>query len=202
MATFISISGPSSTGKTTLVNSLSTYRELSNAVFSPDLYSAVWTDLVDQGFFSEWKEINTDSEYLCLYVIRLIDYYENYIKSYENTDKLVILDGCWLDLAIYAIINIWYTRVIKEVQEEILHKLNKFDEHLSRIYFTSFDESKQIKQKYRMQYRMANMKLNRPLEIQFYELYKNFKNAVNLPSSDISESSLFIIDDLSKLGYL
>lgn len=202
MATFISISGPSSTGKTTLVDSLSTHRELSNAVFSPDLYSAVWTDLVDQGFFSEWKEINTDSEYLCLYVIRLIDYYENYIKSYENTDKLVILDGCWLDLAIYAIINLWYTRVIKEVQEEILHKLNKFDEHLSRIYFTSFDESKQIKQKYRMQYRMANMKLNRPLEIQFYELYKNFKNAVNLPSSDISESSLFIINDLSKLGYL
>lgn len=202
MATFISISGPSSTGKTTLVDSLSTHRELSNAVFSPDLYSAVWTDLVDKGFFSEWKEINTDSEYLCLYVIRLIDYYENYIKSYENTDKLVILDGCWLDLAIYAIINLWYTRVIKEVQEEILHKLNKFDEHLSRIYFTSFDESKQIKQKYRMQYRMANMKLNRPLEIQFYELYKNFKNAVNLPSSDISESSLFIINDLSKLGYL
>ena len=202
MATFISISGPSSTGKTTLVDSLSTHRELSNAVFSPDLYSAVWTNLVDQGFFSEWKEINTDSEYLCLYVIRLIDYYENYIKSYENTDKLVILDGCWLDLAIYAIINLWYTRVIKEVQEEILHKLNKFDEHLSRIYFTSFDESKQIKQKYRMQYRMANMKLNRPLEIQFYELYKNFKNAVNLPSSDISESSLFIINDLSKLGYL
>lgn len=202
MATFISISGPSSTGKTTLVDSLSTHRELSNAVFSPDLYSAVWTDLVDQGFFSEWKEINTDSEYLCLYVIRLIDYYENYIKSYENTDKLVILDGCWLDLAIYAIINLWYTRVIKEVQEEILHKLNKFDDHLSRIYFTSFDESKQIKQKYRMQYRMANMKLNRPLEIQFYELYKNFKNAVNLPSSDISESSLFIINDLSKLGYL
>lgn len=156
MATFISISGPSSTGKTTLVDSLSTYRELSNAIFSPDLYSAVWTDLVDQGFFSEWKEINTDSEYLCLYVIRLIDYYENYIKSYENTDKLVILDGCWLDLAIYAIINIWYTRVIKEVQEEILHKLNKFDEHLSRIYFTSFDESKQVKQKYRMQYRMAH----------------------------------------------
>ena len=202
MATFISISGPSSTGKTTLVDSLSTHRELSNAVFSPDLYSAVWTNLVDQGFFSEWKEINTDSEYLCLYVIRLIDYYENYIKSYENTDKLVILDGCWLDLAIYAIINLWYTRVIKEVQEEILHKLNKFDDHLSRIYFTSFDESKQIKQKYRMQYRMANMKLNRPLEIQFYELYKNFKNAVNLPSSDISESSLFIINDLSKLGYL
>lgn len=202
MATFISISGPSSTGKTTLVDSLSTHRELSNAVFSPDLYSAVWTNLVDQGFFSEWKEINTDSEYLCLYIIRLIDYYENYIKSYENTDKLVILDGCWLDLAIYAIINLWYTRVIKEVQEEILHKLNKFDEHLSRIYFTSFDESKQIKQKYRMQYRMANMKLNRPLEIQFYELYKNFKNAVNLPSSDISESSLFIINDLSKLGYL
>lgn len=202
MATFISISGPSSTGKTTLVDSLSTHRELSNAVFSPDLYSAVWTDLVDQGFFSEWKEINTDSEYLCLYIIRLIDYYENYIKSYENTDKLVILDGCWLDLAIYAIINLWYTRVIKEVQEEILHKLNKFDDHLSRIYFTSFDESKQIKQKYRMQYRMANMKLNRPLEIQFYELYKNFKNAVNLPSSDISESSLFIINDLSKLGYL
>ncbi len=202
MAKFIAISGPSSTGKTTLVNSLSTHRELSNAVFSPDLYDTVWTNLVDQGLFSEWKEINTDSEYLCLYVIRLIDYYENYIKSYEDTDKLVILDGCWLDLAIYAIINIWYTRIIKEVQEEILHRLNRFDKHLSRIYFTSFDESKQLKQRYRMQYRMANMKLNRPLEIQFYELYKNFRNAVTLPSSDISESSLFIIDDLSKLGYL
>lgn len=202
MARFIAISGPSSTGKTTLVNSLSTHREFSKAVFSPDLYEVVWKDLVDKGFFSEWKEINTDSEYLCLYVLRLIDYYDNYIKIYENTDKLVILDGCWLDLAIYAITNFWYNRIIKEVQESILHRLNNFDEHLSRIYFTNFDENKQIKLKYRTQYRMANMKVNRPFEIQLYELYKNFKNAVNLPSTDVSEESLFIIDDLSKLGYL
>lgn len=202
MAKFIAISGPSSTGKTTLVNSLSTYKELSKAVFSPDMYETVWSSLVEQGFFSEWKEINTDDEYLCLYVLRLIDYYENFIRSYENTDKLVILDGCWVDIAIYSVLNLWYTRVIKEVQEEILHRINTFDKHLSRIYFTNFDGSKQMKQKHRMQYRMANMKTNRPLEIQYYDLYKNFKNAVNLPSTDVSDASLFIINDLSKLGYL
>lgn len=202
MATFIAISGPSSTGKTTLVNSLSTHKELSKAVFSPDLYEAVWSDLVYRGFFSEWKEINTDPDYLCVYILKLIDYYENYIRQYEDKDDLVILDGCWLDLSIYAILNLWYTRAIKGVQEDILHRLNKFDEHISRIYFTNFDETKQVKIPHRRQYRIANLKTNRPLELQFYNLYKNFKNVVDLPSTDISDSSLFIIKDLSNLGYL
>lgn len=202
MATFIAISGPSSTGKTSLIDTLSTYSEFSDTVFCPDIYTAVWSQLVEQGHFEDYSEINTDSSYLCVYLMRLIEYYNNLLDAYEDTDKLVILDCCWVDLAIYAILNLWYNRVIKEVQEEIISKLMVFEERISRIYFTRFDRSKQIEKKYHTPYRIANVKLSRPLEIQYYRLFENLKNAAILPSSNAAESCLSIIRDLKELGYL
>lgn len=202
MANFIAISGPSTTGKTSLVNALSAHKELSDIVFSPDIQDVVWQELVDAGHFSEFTEICKDSDYLSIYILRMIDYYNNYIDSIKNSDFTVILDECWLDLAIYSILNMWYTRGIKSLQEEILHKISLYDEMISRIYITKADDEKYPVDKNRLRGRMYTFRMNRPLEIRYYELAKHFKNAVPLPSSDISDSSLFIIDDLSKLGYL
>ena len=202
MAKFISISGPSTTGKTSLVESLMTYPELKHITFSPDMHDVVWSDLVDRRLFTDFTEISTDSEYLCTYIMRVIDYYNDYIESYKDTDSVVLLDGCWLDLSIYSLLYMWYTRIIKSVQEEILRKITIYDENISRIYITKADDENYPVAKFRVRGKMSTFRENRPLEIRYYELAKHLKNSIALPSSDIAESSLFVIDDLRNLGYL
>jgi len=202
VAKFISISGPSTTGKTSLIDSLSTYSNLKNVVFSPDIHDVVWKELVDLGYFTEFKEISTDSEYLCTYIIRLIEYYNKYIDSFKDKDVLVILDGCWLDISIYSILNMWYNRIIKSVQDSILESISKYDERISKIYITKADDVNYPISKYRLRGKITTFRENRPLELKYYELARHFKNAVSLPSSDISDSSLFILRDLKELGHL
>lgn len=202
MATFISISGPSTTGKTSLIESLSTYKELQHIVFSPDMHEVVWSDLVDKGFFQEFTEISKDSDYLCTYIIRLIDHYNNYLEQFKDTDDIVILDGCWLDLSIYAHLNMWYTRIIKSVQEEILRKATVYDKNIVRIYITKADDKKYPVDKNRLRGKISTFRENRALEIRHYEIAKHFKTALEIPTSDITDASLFIIEDLKNLGYV
>ena len=132
----------------------------------------------------------------------MIDYYEELLDSYKNSKNLIVLDGCWLDIFIYSVINMWYSRDIKELQESIMSKLLDFCDSISKIYITNYDDSKQEKLTNSLGLKMSNMKLNRPLEIQYYRFASNFKNAVSLPSSDISECSMFILEDLKNSGYL
>lgn len=202
MAKFISISGPATTGKTSIINSLSTYTELSNAVFSPDVHELVWNELVDKGLFSEFTEISTDYDYLCTFITCMIDKYTEYLESFKDSDKLVILDGCWLDLSIYSVLNMWYTRVVKSVQESILSRVAYYDPNILRIYITTAEDDKYPVRKDRIRGRISAFRMNRPLESRYYNIAKNLKNAVALPSSDTTESSLFIIEDLKNLGYL
>lgn len=202
MAKFISISGPSTTGKTSLIDSLSTHKEMYDVILSPDMHDVVWNEMVQIGHFSEFSEILSDSDYLCTYMIRLIDHYNEYMDRYEDEDAIVLLDGCWLDFTIYAVLNMWYTRIIKSVQEEILEKIAKYDDRISRIYLTTADDEKYPVDKFRLRGKITTFRANRPLEIQYYKIARHLKNAMMLPSTDISESSLFIIEDMKNLGYI
>lgn len=199
----IAISGPSATGKTSLFEALKRSPFLEDAIFLPDLYEAVWNNLLDSGYFKDFTEISRDSEFLCLYLIRLTNYYNEMIEEYKNSDKLVILDSCWLDVSIYAIINMWHAHLIKEVQETVLKNLLVYDDEISRIYLTSNDESViNNTPKYHSPFKKYNVKVNRPLELQYYELYSNFKNVEKLPSSDVEKEVEFILSDLENLGYI
>lgn len=202
MANFISISGPSTTGKSSIVDALSTYPELSNAIFVPAMNDKVWSDLVSQNIFSEFTEVDTDSEYLCAYIFKMIEYYNDCIKTYQDTDKLVVLDGCWIDLSIYSILNLWYMRAIKPLQEEILAETAKYDEEISRIYVTKAEDDKFPVAKYYIRGKISSFRKNRPLEMRYYDIAKHLKNSTPLPSSSTTESSMFILDDLKKLGYV
>lgn len=202
MAKFIAISGASTTGKTSLIDSLSTYREMNKIVFSPDMHDVVWKDLLEKGIFSEFTEIQSDSDYLCTYILRVIDYYHKYLDSFEDSDAIVLLDGCWLDLSIYSILQSWYTKVTKSVLESILKTITKYDERISRIYMTKADDLKYPIDRYRLRGTMTTFRENRPLELQYYDIAKHVRDVVEIPSSDISEASLFIIDDFKKLGYI
>lgn len=202
MATFIAISGPAATGKTTLVNSLSTHLELAKAEFSPDFHEAVLSYLLEGEWFNDVREIVTDVDYLCTYLFHLMDYYKKYLDDRRDHEGIVFLDSCWIDFSIYSILNMWYTRLVKEVQEEILHRLASMNQDISRVYITKIDDVNYPVAKYRSKGKNSSFRLNRPLEAQYYNLASNFKNAVMLPSSDISESSIFILDDLKNLGYI
>lgn len=202
MSKFVAISGPSLTGKSALSDELSTYKELSQAIFVPDIHESVWNQLVAEGAFSSYSEINKDSEYLCLYIMRLIEYYNSIVSKYEGTDHLVILDGCWLDLLVYSMINLWYNRAIKSVQESILLQISKFDDRIDRIYLTSHDDNLLPNVKNRADYKMSNLKLNRALELRYYEIFRNLNPVKVLPSSEPVSNALYIIQDMEKLGYL
>lgn len=204
MATFVSVSGPSSTGKTSIIDSLRQIKELQapRIIISPDMHDAVWADLVKKGFFTEFTEISTDSDYLCTYILRLIDYYNKYVESLKDSDTLVILDGCWIDLAIYSILNMWYTRGIRSVQEEILSKVSKFDENISKIYITHADDLKFPVGKYRIRGKVSSFRMNRPLEIQYYDMAKHLQAAHPLHTTETEEAAQCIFNDLKNLGYL
>lgn len=202
MAKFVAISGASASGKTSLVDELSQYPELSKAVFLPDVFETVWNDLVDGGHFSEYDEINKDPEFLCVYIQRVIDQYKSSIEEYKYQDKLVIMDSSWVDISIYSIVNMWYVHILKELQESLLKQLASYPIEIDKIYITVNDDTKLKKEKYRSPFRRYNIKYNRPLEIQYYELYSNLKHAETLPSSDTTECAMFIIEDLKESGYL
>lgn len=208
MVKFVAISGPANSGKTSLIDSLSSYSEFSKASFSPDLFNTVWSDLVSQGIFGSYDEIARDSDFLCVYLIKVIEYYEDYINMYktmyENSDKekLVFLDCCWVDLLSYAVVNMWCSRVIADLQAEVIGRVMKLCDSVDRIYMTSYDESKHNKQKFRSDYKIHSVKGNRGMELGYYEVFKKFVNVVPLETSDITEASLYIIDDLKKLGYV
>lgn len=202
MTTFIAISGPSISGKTSIIDSLSSYQELSRAVFSPDFHEATWTELNELGIFSEFTEITSDSAYLCTYMHKLVDYYNNYIESHIDKGGLVFLDGCWLDFIIYAGLSLWYNRVIKSAQDELFNKILKFEDKISRIYLTRADDAKYPTEKFRIKGKITTFRMNRPLEIQLYRIAARLGNTKPLRYSEVSGDSLDIIDDLKELGYL
>lgn len=202
MATFISISGPSVTGKTSLIDSLCSYRDMNKFSFSPDFKDVVWHELTDSGIFSDFTDITSDPSYMCTYLHRLVDTYNKYIESHMKDEGVFILDECWLDYFIYALLSMWYSRVISGAQEEVFTKIMKYQDKISRYYMTTAKDSQYPPDKFRIRGRITTFKLNRPLEIALYKTHASMHNTLVLPNSEISGDSMFIIDDLRNLGYL
>lgn len=204
MAKIVAISGPSSSGKSELFEALESKLLKSGVIFMPDIFKTTWQELVDNGLLYEEEDINKDTEILCCFVQRVIDKYKGYIDSNKilNDDSLVIIDGCWLDLSIYSTINFWYNHTIKEVQEKLLSQIAEYDSNIDKIYITSYDEVLNTTEKYHSRYKRYNQKYNRPLEIQYYKMANNFKNAFSLPAYYAEELADLVIEDLRNSGYL
>lgn len=202
MAVFVAISGPAVTGKTSLVDSLSTYREMSRVKFSPDFHTIVWNDLIEDDIFTEYTEITKDSGYLCTYIYKVVEYYNKYLEDHEDDEGLIVLDSCWLDFAIYAMLNLWYSNAIRTAQEEVFMNILKYTDKISHIYITKASDAKYPVDKHRIRGRFATFKQNRSLEIKLYELAMLLKNSKSLYYSEVSGDSMMIIEDLKKLGYI
>lgn len=198
----ISISGPSLTGKSSLHRELLSATQGNSSVrFYGNFHESVWEELVSQKVFSEFDELQNDTEYLCIYLFRIISRFEEFFsKNYE--DKLIILDGCWLDTLIYASLNMWYNSFLRELQEEIFTKISSFHESVDRIYLTSaFDDVYPPQLKGNRKF-VSNFKKNRSLEIKSYELAGKLQGIKKLPSSSIEDSVQFILSDLKDSGYM
>lgn len=202
MATFIAVSGPSTSGKTSLVESLSTYKEMSRVKFSPDFHTVVWNHLKSENVFSDFTDITDDGYYMCTYLHKLADTYNDFIESYEEYEGVVFLDSCWIDLAIYANLNMWYDRMIKSAQDDVFNKILKHSDKLSRIYFTKVNDYKYPVDKYRIRGRITTFKMNRPLEIKLYDIAHHLRESVVLTQSDTSGDSIAVIEDLKKMNYI
>lgn len=204
MSKFIAISGPAVTGKTSLVDELrNSLKEYKNIVYGPDIKETVWRELVDSGYFKEFSEIDTDREYMCIYLIRLIKFYEEeLIGKYAYEDKLVILDGSWVDLLTYATLQMYYNSFIIEVQTKIFSDILALSNTIDQIYLTVADEEKYPVNYKGMRCNIVNFKKNRPLELKYYEMARQYKRVTQLPTLEIKDSRDYIITDLKKLGYL
>lgn len=203
MAKFIAISGPSVTGKSSLVEYLSSHQELKDAIISPDFHALAWNDLVNKGIFLEFTDITDDSGYMCCYLYKVIDSYNQYIEEHRNFPGLVILDGCWIDLTVYAYLNMWYLRTIKSVQEDVFNRILKYSNEISKVYFTKAADEKYPIDKYRLRGKMTTFRTNRPLEITLYKVFSALaESSVSLDNAEIAGDSLAILSDLKKVGYL
>lgn len=205
MPTFISISGPSHTGKTTLMSFLSErLRGYDNILFEHDMHEVVWNSLCSRGIFKEFHEITEDRDYLYLYISNLIDHYRFLShEKYKGEDNLlVILDGCHLDLLIYSMLNLWYHYPTKELQEVEMHKLLDMRDAVSLIFMTRADDSAYPISQRSTRERVTTFKRNRALELTYYDIFRESNRVVDIPTYSLGEAEEFIVSELEKKGLL
>ena len=70
----ISISGPTKSGKSTIINLLKDTLPKST-VYVEDFYYTVWQDMIEQGDFTEFTEVTKDRGFMFMYVSKLCTKY-------------------------------------------------------------------------------------------------------------------------------
>lgn len=194
----ISISGPSKSGKSTIISLLKDSLPR-NTIYIPDIYNNVWVDMVNNGFFSKFEEVTKDRDYLFLYIARVCESYDSILDKYLLSDDLVILENCYLDYLIYAQLNSWYHYPLVEYQESKVSNLLNRNYLINRIYMTTADDSNYSDLKVNFDYKVTktSFKRNRKLELAFYNIYRNNRKVVSLPPNSM-ECDKVIIDDLNE----
>lgn len=204
-AKFISISGPSHTGKTTLISLLSEgLRGYANVSFEQDMHEVVWNSLCDRGIFKEFHEITEDRDYLYLYISNLIDQYRflTHEKYQGEDDLLVVLDGCHLDLLIYSMLNLWYHYPTKELQEVDMNKLLSMKDIVSTIFMLRADDESFPVSRKSTRERVTTFKRNRNLELTYYDIFRESNRVVDVPTTSLGEAEVFIVNELKSRGLI
>lgn len=199
--TFIALSGPSHTGKTTLMSFLSErLRDHSSIVFERDVHDVVWNSLCATGIFKDFYEITDDRDYLYIYISRMIEHYKSLFSKYENHGGIVFLDGSHLDLLIYSMLNLWYHYPTKELQEVEMSKLLSLRDNVSLIYMTVADDESYPASSKSARVRNTTFKRNRALELTYYDIFREASRVVSIPTTSLGESEIFIVEDMKKRG--
>lgn len=197
----IGISGPSFTGKTTLSNLLLQSLPI-DSVIIPDFHEKVYGDLVSEGIFTEFREIQKDRDYLLIYTNRVIDFYIDMLDAYKNYPGLVVFDGTYIDLLIYSMLSLWYHYNTNELVESMLDRLlgRKFDIPLT--YMTLADDANYPLRNWTNRRFNTSFRRCRKTELHYYDIFRDLNSVVTLPSSSVASCDYFIIEDLKSRGLL
>lgn len=195
----ISISGPTKSGKSTVINLLKDSLPKST-IYVEDLYYTVWKEMVDKGAFTEFIEVCRDKECMYMYIYKVCSKYLETINAYKDYEGLVVLEGCYLDYLIYAQLNTWYHYPLVNHQESFIIDLLKGKDFIEKVYMTTADDSSYPLGDSKLDYKLskAAFNRNRELELKFYDIYRDHSKVVNLPSQTMTCDKV-IFDDLKVL---
>jgi len=197
----VAVSGPSLSGKSTLFNFLkSTLSEYPNIIYLDDIHDAVW-DTLAGNVFSAFTEITKDRDYMYIYIERLVKEYINRVSQDYGEENLVIMDGSYIDVLVYSFLNMWYHYPIVEIQERVVNDLLEVKDAASIIYMTRANEDDSSTSN-SLRVKMSNYKRKRPVELKLYDIFRDSKKVVTLPSSSVLGCDFFIKEDLKSRGLL
>jgi len=185
------ISGPASTGKTTLFNALQTYQLPYNIYYSPELIREyLSSDHLNQISNSPIKMFNLQIELSK----QLIRQYDNILK--ENYD-LVIMDRAPTDIIVYTLINYSLLPSVTTIDQvrlyNIINSLKQLMNKVDHIYLTT------VEQNYIPEddgFRPSIYTEQRQVEINLFNEIQ-LGNITKLPS-DMQERCNIIINDIHK----
>lgn len=200
----VGISGPSSTGKTTLARLVESNESSFNVPLhvSRDLKDVTWEDiLATTKNFTQYDEIYADKDYLLVFCHRVLSKYKDFISKvrYEAPDESVaIVDTTHLDLLIYTYLQFWYHYPSFDVLTDLVTQIMQMDGCLNHIYMTqAYDSMYDPLKSKTLRQRSADFKRNRGLELMTYELFSRLPSVTKLSYS--SETSLpMILRDLGE----
>lgn len=196
----VSISGPSLTGKSTLIKLLQ-LRLDKQAEFIPDVRDTVYEELIATGIFREFAEIAKDRDYLLIYIMKMVERYKQNLENAEK-DRLYIVDGSHLDLMIYSMLHLWYHYPTKGLQEECLHGLLEVRGLVDHIYMTKENDTNfPLKYAGSRAYSTSFTKC-RKTEVYYYDIFSDSNKVTVLPSNLVMECDHFIVEDLKNRGLL
>ena len=195
------LSGPLATGKSTLISLLESVLP-KDSIIIHDMQDKSYKDMCDIVGFHSFKEISKDRDFFLIYYGRIITYYEDMIKEYENYPGLVFFDGTHVDLLIYGMLNLWYHYPTKGLQEEFIHKLLELKDKMNVIYMTVADDDNfKIERLGDRRYKTGFLQC-RKTELYYYDIFRDLPYIVTLPSPAVINCDSFILNDLKARGII
>jgi len=177
------------------------YRDNKDILIIQDLQDKVWRDLVDKCEFSEFTEVYSDRSYLFMYISRWVEEYISIYERYKDDDsiKVVIYDGSYLDILIYSLLHMWFHYPAKDIQGKMISRLLSMEGTLDKIYMVRpNDELYPVERgALTLRQRMADFNRTRIMETSLYDTYRKREDVEDLSDDQVVSESM-IIDILRK----
>jgi len=204
----ITISGPSSTGKTTLFEKLKKNESLIQSIYGGDVVfveelvrSTIKDNYGDNTSFEDIVQRDDDAIKLQLMISdKIRSYYEEMIY---NKDRLYICDRCPLDNVAYNLLNYQCNNpkvMLKYSQKlsDACSMMRALTSYVDRIYLTSVDRENE-KSVERDGFRPTSYEYRRQLEIELFNVIFDFNPKVVMLPSVSNDRINVIITDLARL---
>lgn len=188
----ISISGPSSTGKSTLISALKEYYGDGCVIMSEVIRESLAEMLKTYGSLNGIYE---DKDATLKSIEKLCDDYCNSVLKLPYLDsKPIIMDRCHIDGIVYALINTLPFDGCDEVVSKVVTRYLSTPIEFDKVYFTVPSDDDKIEDD---GFRSMQLLHRRPLEVNLFKMYHTQRNAVVLPDGVYKRVHL-IVSDIEK----